>query len=164
MSRRSLTRALPLMAALAGVACAGATTQGSRESCVLTYSDSVYLAGGPVYRGCAVDRRARLEPSNVRPNFEPTSTTVGSTCYSVLIELVVDPTGRPEPETAKVVRTNNDAFAAAVLAIMPQWRYQPARKDGAAVRQIVQERYVIAAQVMRVRAGDIPRPGPSPRC
>ena len=146
-------------------ACAGATSRAGQARCVLTHADSAYLASAPVYRDCAVDRRARLLTTAVRPEFSPSSRPAGGTaCYSAQIEFVVDSAGVPELATARVVRTNNPSFADAVLATVPGWRYLPALKNGIPVRQIVRENQSMAVQVMQVRAGDVPRPGRAPRC
>jgi hypothetical protein len=118
-----------------------------------------YLARGPVYRDCAVDRRARLLTTNGRPQFQPpTPPLAGTACYSAQIEVVVDSAGVPELETVRVVRANDPAFADAVLASLPRWRYQPALKSGVAVRQVVRETQTIAVEVVLVRAGETPRP------
>lgn len=107
---------------------------GRKSSCPLQAQDSVYLAAGPVYRDCAVDRKA--EPTaHPRPAFTPNP---AQSCYSAEVEFVVDATGVPEPGTAHVVRSNSRDFAEALTAVVPQLRFQPAMRDGIAVRQIVE--------------------------
>jgi len=146
-------------------ACAGATRQAGHGSCALAPADSIYLAGGPVYRECAVERRARRLNQGERPEFRPTDPPFGgAACYSAEIEFVVDTTGTPELQTARVVRTNNPNFAEAVLVTLPRWRYQSARNNGLPVRQIVREKQAMAVQVVVVRQGQVPRPGRPPRC
>ena len=151
---------------LGDAACAGATTGARQSPCTLTATDSAYLAGGPVFREYAVDQRAHLRNPQVRPDFQPPQLpTGGSACYSAQIELVVDTAGMPEAGTAHVLTTNNPPFADAVLFTVPRWRYDPARKGGVAVRQIVRERRVVAVQVVAVPAGAVPSsPGRRPRC
>jgi hypothetical protein len=56
-----------------------------------------------------------------------------------------------EPQTARIVETNSSEFAAAVLASLPNWKYEPARKDGLSVRQIVPERRIAAVTVVAVQ-------------
>jgi hypothetical protein len=41
--------------------------------------------------------------------------------------------------TARVVRGNSPALARALFSLLPRFRYRPAMKAGAAVRQAVQE-------------------------
>ena len=155
MSRNRVVLAI----VIASDACAGATTRAREASCILAPADSMYLARGPVYRDCAVDRRARLLTTNGRPQFQPpTPPLAGTACYSAQIEVVVDSAGVPELETVRVVRANDPAFADAVLASLPRWRYQPALKSGVAVRQVVRETQTIAVEVVLVRAGETPRP------
>ncbi len=149
-----------LLVLFVGVAaCAGATTGARRAPCPLAATDSTYLVSGPVYRDCAVDRRAHLRNPQVRPDFQaPQLPPGGSACYSVVIELVVDTAGVPEAGTAHVVTTNNPVLADAVLSTVPRWRYDPARIGGAPVRQIVRERRVVGVQVVAVPAGAVPSP------
>lgn len=125
------------------IACAPVSSRPGLAACALSPADSVHLAGGPVYR----------DPP---PG--------GKACYTTRIEFVVDTAGRPEPATTRVMRTNNPAFSDAVVATLPTWRYQPARKNGVAVRQIVREERSMAVEVVVVRPGDVPRPGRPPPC
>lgn len=158
-------RVVLLLTIAVSTGCAGATARARRTSCALAPADSTYLATGPVYRDCAVDQRARPRGPGVRPEFRPSSPPLGGTaCYSAELEFVVDTTGAPELETARVVRTNDATFGDAVLATLLNWRYDPARKDGIAVRQIVREKRSMAVQVVAVREGQIPRAGRPPRC
>jgi hypothetical protein len=91
----------------------------------------------------------------VRPVFTPE--TRANACYAVLLEFVVDASGTPEIQTARVVRTNNQAYADAVLATLPLRRYEPARRGDAPVRQIVTE-----SDAMQVRIVAVPAGGPPP--
>jgi hypothetical protein len=160
----SCTHAVVPLIVVASVACATAGSRHAR-SCTLAPADSVYLAHGPVYLECAVDQRARVRSRGQRPYFEPSAPLPGGeACFSVEIQFVVDGTGLPELETARVVRTNDMAFSRAVLATLATWRYYPARKNGVPVRQIVREKRTMAVQVVVVRSGDVPRPGRPPRC
>jgi hypothetical protein len=67
-------------------------------------------------------------PRPARPTLEPLP----------LVQFVVDPTGRPEPGTLKVLRAPRDADTAPIRAALPRWRFRPALVDGCAVRQLVQ--------------------------
>lgn len=143
-----------------GVSIACASTGGTRRnSCDLLKADSIYLAGQSLYRDCAVDERARLITSQVTPDFRPSG---DRSCYSAVVQFVVDSAGTPEEATVRVIRSNSAQFADAVLALVPQLRYRPARKNGVPVRQIVQESRTVALVAARVGSG--PPPAPRPGC
>ena len=144
-----------LMASMA-VACASAG--GARgNSCELLRTDSMYVAGEPLFRDCAVDERAELINSRVSPYFSPAG---DRSCYSAVIRFVVDSSGTPEQATARVVRTNSSEFADAMLQIIREWRYRPARKNGVPVRQIVQENRAVF--LVAAPAGSLPSPPTRP--
>ena len=120
------------------LACAGNTGTAARNRCALSAKDSVYLAGGPVYRECGVDVSAKLLGTPPRPDFQPAvDRNTTRVCLEAEVEFVVDAQGVPEARTARVTRASDPRFGEALLATVPQTRYQPAQKDGAAVRQIV---------------------------
>jgi len=148
--------AIPLASACAHASGASA----ARDECLLGEEDSVYLGGGPVFRDCNVDQEARLTTPNPPIDFRPSTTprSGGRACYLVELQFVVNVAGVPEKETAKIVRTTEPAFAEAVLASLPSWRYRPAEKEGIPVRQIVRERRAIALAVVAVGSGQSPRP------
>ena len=133
------------------LACASAPVDRD-AMCDLVPADSQYLMGGPVYRECAVDQRARTRGRAVYPEtFEPRMPMgPGTKCYTADLEFVVDTTGTPELATAQVVRTNHPEYADAVLATLSRWRYRPARRGGVPVRQIVRQKREMAVQVVVV--------------
>jgi hypothetical protein len=162
-----------LLIAAMTVGCASGSGSGSgstrtRTGCALTPADSTLLASGPVYLGCMVDDSARvLNESSVRFDFRPTSMPRpgAEQCYSAEVEFVVDPRGMLEPGTQKLIRATDPVFGDVVVAAVPSLRYQPARKDNVAVRQIVRFKR-IAAMVVTVSTGGAPPTPPvgSPRC
>lgn len=89
--------------------------------------------GAGVYRDCDVDRPANLRKSP-RAAFEFPRDLA---CATVDLEFVVDESGHPVSEHARVVATSYRDFARATLKVLPRWEYEPAMKDGAAVRQVV---------------------------
>jgi TonB-like protein len=147
---------LILIAAVAMAACASASQTGAGKTCALTSADSVFLKRGNVYRDCAVEQRAQLIARR-QPEFRP-DVSAGQSCYSADLEFVVDTTGTPEADGARIVRANNPNFADAALAVIPTWQYRPAYLHGAPVRQIVRENIGIASVLVRVPAGGTPRP------
>ena len=138
---------------------------GGQSHCALTARDSLYLAEGPVYRDCAVERRATPVDQSARPELDLTEPPPGGkACYSVELEFVVDTAGVPEEGTTTVVRTNNPDLATAIAAVVPRWRYRPATINGKRVRQIVHDKKSISEVVVAVPAGETPRPPRMPRC
>lgn len=127
---------------------------GRRSSCPLQARDSVYLPGGPVYRDCAVDRKAQpIRPPRI--DFQPTP---GQLCYEADFELVVDSNGKPEPGTTRLVRTNSREYSDAVSRLLPTLEFRPAIRDGTAVRQIVVYKQVLTGVTHEVNIGGVPPP------
>jgi hypothetical protein len=129
----------------------GGGASGPKGSCGLRPSDSSFAAGGPVFRDCAVDAKAQALNPSARIDFQPPRG--GGNCYSAEVEFVVNTAGFPETNTARLVRANDQSFGDAVLSAVRTWRYQPARKDGKPVRQIVDERRTAQTAVVVVPAG-----------
>lgn len=139
---------------------------GAATDCLLTQADSIHLQSGPVYRDCAVDRVARLSEPSVRVDYRPTGRPrPGSVeCHYAEVHLVVDASGNPELETARLGSTNERGWGQAVLASVRNWKYEPAQKDGKPVRQIVRERRTAALVVAAVRSGQAAGSPPLPAC
>jgi hypothetical protein len=129
----------------------------SRDAtCPLRSQDSTFLRGGPVYRDCAVDEKARIVMQGSRPDFRPAQAR--NACYKVELEYVVGLTGIPEVETARIVHATDQQFARAVLAVVGTQTYTPARRDGQPVRQIINYQQAMTTIVAVVPAGTTPRP------
>jgi protein TonB len=56
----------------------------------------------------------------------------------VVVQFVVNESGRYESGTLKVLQSSNSAFTAAVKAALPQMKFSPARVGGHKVQQLVQ--------------------------
>lgn len=152
------------VATIVGAGCASAPrgSQSKAASCVPAERDSVFAAAGPVYRDCAVDVRAR-NLTRPRLDYRPTSPPRNGACYSAEIEFVVNATGVPETNTARVVHTNDQGLADATIASLSGWRYEPARLGDVPVRQIVTEKSAMSAIVVMVPQGSAPtRPNQRP--
>jgi len=106
----------------------------------------------PLYRTCAVTLAAQRVASDVRPEFSPLARD--RSCFVAVVELAVDTLGRPEPRTARLVRASDPGYAAAVLAIVPALRFEPARLGDRRVRQIFELREVLL--IRRGRGLDVP--------
>ena len=145
-------------------ACASAPRTDPAAACTLARADSVYLSRGPVYRDCAVTRRAELVDRTAHPDFLP-NVSSGRSCYSADIQFVVDTTGTPEEENATILRATDPVFAQAALAAVMRWRYKPAQLHDVPVRQIVREKVAIGGVVVAVPAGQTSRlPDHLPKC
>ena len=158
-------RSTCLLVAVSGVAmaCATGRRQVSGSNCQLSALDSAYLDGGPVYRECAVDTPARLLDSRVTSDFQAGDPRFGGRqCYSAVIAFVVDTAGAPEPQTVRVVRTNDQSFADALIRVLPRLHYQPARKNTKPVRQI--DEYGQVVYLVAAPAGQVPRTPSVPPC
>jgi TonB family protein len=89
----------------------------------------------------------------------------------VLVQFVVDTTGRADTTTFKVLRMSHLGFAQAARAALPGLRYTPAELQGRKVRQLVQQpfdfsieasRRTLIAETRRVDMGPAGGPPPPP--
>lgn len=145
--------------AIAMTACSSATRTTGAAACTIASADSVFLERGPVYRDCAVDQRAQFLDQSARPDFRPdVSLTFREACYIAEFEFVVDESGAPETEDARILHSNNPAFADAARQALSRWRYRPALLNGVAVRQITTAKFGLKAVVVTAPAGQTPRP------
>lgn len=149
-------------------ACASGGAKAAREEdCAPRAQDSLFTRFAPAWRDCAVDTKAKLTSTDVRPDFRPAPTR--TTCYAADFEFVVDTTGAVEVATARMTRATDSEFAASVSSMLSRLRFDPARKDGRPVRQIFFLHQMTAVQILRVAvpagAGAPPRPsrGTMPR-
>jgi TonB family protein len=60
----------------------------------------------------------------------------------VLIQVAVDSMGKPDLRTLKAIRTPSDRATASMAQAIRLWRFEPARKAGRPVRQLVQITFV----------------------
>ncbi len=112
------------------IGCAGHRSSGNKCAVI---TDATL--GMPVYPACAVDRKARQLPGGAPVMYTPSQPVP---CIRAVFDVVVDARGVPIASTAKLVRTNDQGFATAMLAALPSLRYEPAMKDGQPVAQLVQ--------------------------
>jgi TonB family protein len=82
------------------------------------------------------------------PDFRAQS--MRTACYYANLEFVVDTTGRVEEGSVRVINTNERTLGEALVEVVPSWRYEPARLDGARVRQITTQHYTVATGVVVV--------------
>jgi hypothetical protein len=99
----------------------------------------------------------------LNPDYRPTS--IGNGCYSAELEYVVEADGTPDASTARVIRTNTPGFAEAALAIIPRFRFDPAKREGVAVAQIVSEKFeMMTGRVVSSGSRPTAPPRPGPGC
>jgi periplasmic protein TonB len=95
--------------------------------------------GGPggVVEERFVERSPRLLGTPVQPTF-PTSLRQSGRAGKVLVQFVVDTTGRAEMDGFKVMETSDPLFAESVRNVLPRYRFSPGEGGGRRVRTLVQ--------------------------
>jgi|SRR5690349_20754225 len=94
------------------------------------------IGGRPAYRPCSVDRPVYLRQDSPRPQV-PASAPRGLKNARVMVEFVVDESGKVELQTARIVVSADPSLSDAVRAVLPDLRFTPAERDGQHVRQQV---------------------------
>ena len=139
----------------------GAPASKNAAACALSGPDSLFLAGGPIYPTCAVDKKAKIL-STPRFDFQLTRPPRGGgDCYRAEVAFAVNPDGTAERANARIVSTNDMEFGQTILETYVQQRYTPGMKDGVAVRQIQHETMKMAVSIVAVGA---PRQRTRPSC
>jgi hypothetical protein len=156
---RPLTSLRPVTA-VAIVVCLGCAARTARSSACDPVPAEFALSGQTVYRDCNVDRKARQAGTLPRLDYTPSRS---QTCARVIIDVVVDSTGRPVQETARVVRSTDPGFGLAVLNSLGDMRYEPALKDGRPVPQLVRVDQGFSSVRVAVPAGTPPSSVRPPR-
>jgi hypothetical protein len=155
VSTLTMRRSLIVIMVAIMTGCASSARPKTPTPCVLPAADSVFAITSPLYPACAVERQALRLETNVHPDFPMTGR---SGCISADVEVVVDSLGRPEAQTARIVRSNNQTFGEAVLAIVPLWRFTPAICDNRPVRQLFVDHEAVRFVTVAVPAGTRPSP------
>lgn len=142
--------------ALAGAGARTLDAQGARRECPPLPVDPVLLANH-AYEACQVDREARRRGSEPRIDWRPAAGEIDvGTCFEAEFEFVVDTLGAPEVGTVTVVASTNGGFEDAAREVIPRLRYEPARKGGTKVRQVVRYR-----RKTSIRVGIVSAPVPN---
>ncbi len=136
-------------------ALAASTGTPLARACDHADQDTSHYLHTPLYRACAVSVKARPIANDVRPLFQATGRD--RSCFSAVVQVAVDTAGFPEGRTARVVRASDPSFAAAVLAIVPAMRFEPARLGERRVRQLFELREVMVIRQGRSGFGGGPR-------
>lgn len=89
------------------------------------------------YTAFEVMRQVRPSPHNRPPRY-PETMRNGNIQGEVLVQFVVDTTGKPEMSTLKVLRSSHPDFLMAVKSVLPSYEFEPAILMNRKVPQIVQ--------------------------
>jgi periplasmic protein TonB len=84
-----------------------------------------------------VEKPASANPSNNPPTY-PNQLRAANIEGQVVAKFVVDTTGRADMKTFEVIKSDHDAFTAAVRNALPNMRFFPAEVGGRKVKQLVQ--------------------------
>jgi protein TonB len=84
-----------------------------------------------------VEKPASANPSNNPPTY-PNQLRAANIEGQVVAKFVVDTTGRADMKTFEVIKSDHDAFTAAVRNSLPNMRFFPAEIGGRKVKQLVQ--------------------------
>ena len=104
------------------------------HQCDRSDQDTTHYLHLPLYRACAVTVAAQRVANDLRPDFYPGGRD--RSCFTAFIEVAVDTLGRPEMRSVRLVRASDPGFGAAILAVVPGLRFEPARLGDRRVRQI----------------------------
>lgn len=96
--------------------------------------DSVLRSGWPLLE-FQVEKQAAMVPGTLQPRYPATTRERHG---RVVVQFVVDTTGRAELSTFKVLVSSNPAFSASVRTALASARFYPAELGGRRVRQLVQ--------------------------
>ena len=102
-----------------------------------------FAALAPVYFAHQVDRPARRRPRSPEPSY-PEVLQAERVAGTVVVQVIVDTLGYAEMTSVRLLRSAHPAFTSAVMRMLPLLRFDPAEKDGRAVRQIVRLPYHFA--------------------
>ena len=127
--------------------------QKGKGKCSEMPADStIDSTGGAVYRHCDVDHPAKLRGSEPRIDFRPSTFGVPrSRCYAAEFQFIVDTLGAVDMQTVRAGAANDRDLQEAVMPILANLKYDPARLTDRPVRQIVTYRRTISVVVSVVR-------------
>ncbi|QJR37492.1 M56 family metallopeptidase [Gemmatimonas groenlandica] len=149
-SRRPIAQALVAgtVAALALVAACsnrvsdnlmGPAPAAARQSTAPIVADKpVSIPEGKPYFEFQVDKPAVMAPGSKGPMY-PASLRAARVEGAVLAQFVVNPDGKADMSTFKVLRTADPLFAEAVRASLVEMQFMPAMVGGRAVKQLAQQ-------------------------
>ena len=93
-----------------------------------------------------VEKPALARDGNASPHY-PGMLESAKVEGEVLVQFVVDTSGRAEMSSFKVLKTTNELFAQEVRRVLPYWRFFSAEAGGHKVKQFVQQPFRFQAPV-----------------
>jgi TonB family protein len=96
-----------------------------------------------VYFDFQVEKQVTTAPGSPQPRY-PEALKQANVQGEVLVQFVVDTTGRADMRTFKVLRSTDFGFTFAVRDVLPRMKFNPAELRGAKVRQMVQQPFTFA--------------------
>jgi TonB family protein len=84
-----------------------------------------------------VEKQASPQPGNVAPRY-PDALRSGNVEGAVLVQFVVDTSGRVEMNTFKVLRSSHELFSSAASEAVKTWAFYPAEIRKRKVKQLIQ--------------------------
>jgi hypothetical protein len=99
-------------------------------------------AAGATSNGCTAPDYPLFEfqvarPARYIPDPDISPSPSGKSGPPALVQFVVDTAGVPDVKTLRVLKADDD-LAKAIKALLPRWRYEPARQGACKVPQLVQ--------------------------
>jgi TonB family protein len=163
-TRLSRPSSLRLVSAgvLLAIAVVGACSEGAPNGPLAQTSpgSQVRIPSEPVkvdapYFEFQVEQQVRQLPRSGRLTY-PAEMRKANREGEVLAQFVVDERGMPELSTFKVLKSSDPAFTKAVVASLPEMRFEPAVVGGRAVKQVVQQPFTFSLESSN-SAGPPPR-------
>lgn len=84
-----------------------------------------------------VEKPALAKEDNPKPTY-PSMLESAGVEGEVLVQFVIDTTGRADMSTFKVLKSSNDLFTNSVKSVLPRMRFYPAETGGRKVKELVQ--------------------------
>ena len=111
------------------------------------------IASAKAFGPDQVDERATLKEGSSLTVTYPPELLADALPGSVLVEFIVDVTGKIERETISVISSTHPLFSAAVMVALKGASYTPAKKAGNPVRQVVLQPFNFAPSGLRNAQG-----------
>jgi protein TonB len=84
-----------------------------------------------------VEKPALAREGNPSPRY-PSMLQSSGVEGEVLVQFVIDTTGRADMKSFKVLKSSNDLFTQSVRSVLPEYRFYPAETGGRKVKMYVQ--------------------------
>jgi outer membrane biosynthesis protein TonB len=142
-----------LLASACASSPAADAAQATSARAASTSCDVDVVTVDTIYADAQVDEQAKPRRGNPEIPWPSESTDSSGIMLSarvreatqgeVVLRFVVDYRGCPDMRTVRVISATDSAFAGVVRQTLPRWRFDPARKDGRNVSQVLQWKWVL---------------------